>query len=164
MTNWHVLNVTTTHEMDVADSFARMDINAQCPLVVERRHRRRRGRFSRTEEFKPIYPGYLFVECEYVPAWFRNERHVIQPLWSWERPQLIPEHLVINAIQMSGQITVNEWKEIQAFAAGDSVLHRASGLIGKVDEVRGKKLVLLVELLGKLHRRTVSVEHVEAAE
>lgn len=164
MTNWFALQVTTGDERKVVTSLDRMGFNVQCPVAIERRIRHRRNAIIRQEVEKPIFGGYVFVECEYVPNWFRQERYVIQPLWNFEKQQTIPEHLIINAIQMSGEITINEWKEAQAFATGDSVRHRASGLIGKVGEVRGKKLVMLVELLGKLHRRTVAVEHVEAAE
>lgn len=164
MTRWFALQTLPQQEENAKVSLERMGVNAQYPVAVERRVRHRRSATIRQEVEKPMMPGYIFVEVPFLPDWFYQERHLLRALPSWHAPRSIPDALVRNALGMSGQITINEWREVQQYFAGDSVRHRASGLTGKVDEVRGKKLVLLVELLGKLHRRTVPVEHVEAAE
>ena len=155
---WWALMTTPQAEFKAEQSISRMGCNAQCPIVIERRVRHRRSATIKQEVFKPLFPSYIFVELGYLPSWLFQEKHVIRPLTS-----PIPDDLMANALDMSGEITVDEWREVQRFHRGESVKLR-SGIPAIVDEVRGKKLILLVELLRKIHRTTVMAEHVEAAE
>ena len=156
---WFALMTTPQAEFKAEFSISRMGVNAQCPIVIERRIRQRRSATIKQEVCKALFPSYIFVELGYIPAWIFQEKHVVRPLTS-----PIPDDLMRNALEMSGEITVDEWREVQAFYRGNMVRHKQSGLVGKVDEVRGKKLIMLVELLGKIHRKTVTHEQVEAAE
>lgn len=156
--SWFALMTSPQAEFKAVASIERMAVNAVCPIVVERRVRHRRSATIKQEIAKPLFTGYIFCELGYLPSWIFQEKHVIRPLTS-----PIPDDLMRNALEMSGEITVDEWRDVQRFYRGDTVRLR-SGIPAKVDEVRGAKLVLLVELLGKIHRKTVMADHVEAAE
>jgi transcription antitermination factor NusG len=156
--SWYALQCTPQSEFKAVQSIERMAVTAVCPIVIERRVRHRRSATVKQEISKPLFTGYVFVEMGYLPAWIYQEKHVIRPL-----TYPIPAHLMLNALKMSGEITVNEWREVQKFHRGESVKLR-SGLPAIVDDVRGAKLILLVELLGKIHRKSVMADQVEAAE
>lgn len=154
--SWYALQCTPQSEFKATASIERMGVTCVCPIVIERRVRHRRSATVKQEISKPLFTSYIFVEMGYLPAWLYQEKHVIRPLTS-----PIPDDLMRNALEMSGEITVNEWREVQRFHRGESVKLR-SGLPAIVDEVRGKKLILLVELLGKIHRKTVMMDQVAA--
>ena len=153
---WFALQTTPQAEFKAVQSIERMAVTAVCPIVIERRVRHRRSATVKQEISKPLFVGYVFVEMGYLPAWIYQEKHVIRPLTS-----PIPDDLMKNALEMSGEITVNEWREVQKFHRGESVRLK-SGIPAIVDDVRGAKLVLLVELLGKIHRKTVMMDQVAA--
>jgi len=155
---WFAIQTTPQAEFKAVQSIERMAVTAVCPIVIERRVRHRRSATVKQEISKPLFQGYVFVEMGYLPAWLYQEKHVIRPLTS-----PIPDDLMRNALEMSGEITVNEWREVQRFHRGESVRLK-SGIPAIVDDVRGKKLILLVELLGKIHRKTVMADQVQAAE
>ena len=156
--SWWALMTTPQSEFKAEHSISRMGVNAQCPIVVERRIRQRRSATIKQEVCKPLFPSYIFVELGYIPAWIFQEKHIVRPLTS-----PIPEHLMRNALEMSGEITVDEWREVQRFHRGESVKLK-SGVPGIFDGMRGEKLVILAEMLGKVHTFVVGKEHVEAAE
>jgi transcription antitermination factor NusG len=153
---WFALQTTPQAEFKAVQSIERMGVTAICPIVIERRVRHRRSATVKQEISKPLFTGYVFVEMGYLPAWLYQEKHVVRPL-----TYPIPDDLMKNALEMSGEITVNEWREVQKFHSGESVRLK-SGIPAIVDEVRGAKLILLVELLGKIHRKTVLMDQVAA--
>jgi transcription antitermination factor NusG len=155
---WFALQTTPQAEFKAVQSIERMGVTAICPIVIERRVRHRRSATVKQEISKPLFCGYVFVELGYIPAWIFQEKHVVRPLTS-----PIPEHLMRNALEMSGEITVDEWREVQRFHRGESVKLK-SGVPGIFDGMRGEKLVILAEMLGKVHTFVVGKEHVEAAE
>ena len=163
---WYAIQCLPQCEHKAKVSIERMGINVQMPVIVERRQRFRGGAFMKTETYKPMFSGYVFLEATYVPEWLNKDYSVLRPLPSWDAPRVIPDSLVQAALSRSGEITVDEWKRIQRFAAGDTVRRKgdASGLTMKVLGDDDQSLVVLVEFLGKLHRKVIPYTHVEAAE
>ena len=153
---WFALQTTPQAEFKAVQSIERMGVTAICPIVIERRVRHRRSATVKQEVCKPLFPSYIFCELGYLPSWIFQEKHIVRPLTS-----PIPDDLMRNALEMSGEITVDEWREVQKFHSGESVRLK-SGIPAIVDEVRGAKLILLVELLGKIHRKTVLMDQVAA--
>lgn len=155
---WFAIQTTPQAEFKAVQSIERMAVTAVCPVVVERRVRHRRSATIKQEVAKPLFQGYVFVELGYLPSWIFQEKHIVRPLTS-----PIPDDLMRNALEMSGEITVDEWREVQRFHRGESVKLK-SGVPGIFDGMRGEKLVILAEMLGKVHTFVVGKEHVEAAE
>jgi len=156
--SWYALQCTPQSEFKAVASIERMAVTAVCPVVIERRVRHRRSATVKQEISKPLFQGYVFVELGYLPSWIFQEKHVVRPLTS-----PIPDDLMRNALEMSGEITVDEWREVQRFYRGDTVRLK-SGIPAIVDEVRGAKLVLLIDFLGKIDRKTVMQDQVQASE
>ena len=156
---WFAIQTLPQSELKAVNSISRMGVIAVSPVVIERRIRRQ----VKHQYERPMFQGYIFIEAAALPDWLYEERHILRVLPSWRAPKPIPDELIGNALSHSGEITVDEWKDIQKFYRGEMVRHKKSGLIGKVDEVRGRKLVMLVELLGKMHTKIVRQDQVEAA-
>jgi transcription antitermination factor NusG len=158
---WFALQTLPQRERDAVTSLQRMLMNAQCPFIVERRIRHRRSATIEQEVRKPMFTGYILLECAYLPEWVYRERFVLRPL-----PTPIPEHLALSALARSGEITVDEWRRIQKFAEGDIIRRKgdASGLTMTVLSADDNNLVALSRLFGRENRVSMPVNTVEAAE
>lgn len=157
--SWWALMTAPQSEFKAEHSISRMGVNAQCPIVVERRIRQRRSATIKQEVCKPLFPSYIFVELGYLPAWIFQEKHIIRPLAS-----PIPDDLMLNALASSGQITLDEWRKVTRFAKGDTVKRKGdnSGLTGIVLSAVEEKLIVLFNLLGESKLR-FHQDEVEAA-
>lgn len=158
---WYALQTFPQAERKATESLQRMLVNAQCPVVVERRVRHRRSATIEQEIKKPMFTGYILVECAFLPPWIFSERHVLRVLTS-----PIPEQYALSALARSGEITVDEWRRIHKFAEGDIIRRKgdASGLTMTVLSADDKNLVALSRLFGREDKVSIAVEHVEAAE
>lgn len=163
---WYAIQCLPQCEQKAKTSIERMGFNVIVPVACEQRRRLRRGVIVEQKKYVPMFSTYLFIECEALPDWLYHERMLLRPLPSWKEPHEIPFPLIKEMIIRSGEITVNEWAQIQSFAKGDKIRRKGdnSGLTMLVDEVKNNKLVALVEFLGKLHRKVLPYSHVEAAE
>lgn len=159
--SWFALQVFPQRERDVVTSLQRMLMNAQCPVVVEKRVRVRRSATIEQEVRKPMFTGYILLECAYLPEWIYRERYVLRPL---STP--IPEHLALSALARSGEITVDEWRRIQKFVEGDKIRRKgdAAGLNMTVLSADDKNIVALSRLFGREDKVTLALDLVEAAE
>lgn len=161
---WFAIMTKPQMEFRAVEALERMGINAQCPLVVEIRARRRRNAMIRQEVGKPMFTGYMFIEAEYIPNWMTKEDWFVRPLPSRAAPRHIPSDLIETALASSGQITLDEWRKVTRFAKGDTVKRKgdASGLTGIVLSAVEEKLIVLFNLLGESKLR-FHQDEVEAA-
>lgn len=163
--SWFAIQTMPQSEQRAKTSIERMGFNVQLPVLVERRQRYRGGKLIKSVTETPMFQGYVFLEAAYVPEWMNKECWVLRPLPNWNEPRAIPERLVQAAISRSGEITVDQWRTIKRFAAGDEIKRKGdnSGLTGTVLSVEDEHLVVLFVMLGKEHLLVLGADQVEAA-
>ena len=153
---WYALRTKSRHEQKVADRLAGKDFHVFLPTIEAwSRRKDRRKRIT-----QPMFPGYLFVECELTKeTWLEivNTPGAANLLGYASRPVPVPEEQVysIRKVVESGvHVRYHPY-----LSAGDRVkvvdgpLRGAEGIMVGVNE-KAQRLVISVDLLN----RAVEVE------
>lgn len=162
---FYALQTLPQSEYKAQLALERMGLFALIPTAIERRLRKRGGVLVKTESYRPLFPGYVFLGVEKILPWMPKEKFILRALPSWESPLDIPVPLIQAMLAQSGKITVDEWRDLQRFARGDKVKRKGdpSGLAGEVMSADSEKLVVLFKLMNKDVRQTFKQSQVEAA-
>ena len=154
--NWYAVRARSNHEQKVYDQLMGKSFHVYYPTVEVWSRRRDRKKKIR----KPLFSGYLFVECEldnYTWLDIKKTHGVVNLVGFSDRPEPIPVEQ-INSIQtiLDAGITPRPHPYLDK---GDKVivvdgpLKGAIGIYEEFDKEKGK-LIVSLDLLG----RSVEVE------
>lgn len=154
--HWYALRTKSRHEQKVADRLVGKDIHVFFPTVeVWSRRKDRRKRIR-----QPMFPGYLFVECELTKdLWLEivNTPGAANVLGYANKPAPVPEEQVYSiqkVVEAGVHVKYHPYLNVgDRVRVVDGPLKGAEGIMVGVNE-RVQRLVISVDLLN----RAVEVE------
>jgi transcriptional antiterminator RfaH len=150
---WLVINTLPHRETHACEHLTRQHFRVYCPMIMRRvRHAR-----SVSDEPRPLFPGYVFVEHRLAdPTWrpILGTQGVKSVVRSGDQPSLLCGSFIdeLRAREVEGvlrkprdPLEVGQRVTVQGTAFG--------GLVGQIIELRDKdRVMILLELLDKQTR------------
>lgn len=163
---WHVVHTQPNGEERAAQNLLRQGFEAYLPLYRRRtRHARRIVTASR-----PLFPRYLFVRFDADAVRWRSINGtfgVVRLLCHGERPLAVPPGVVESIHQRAdgeGYVRLDETSQFlpgQRIQIVEGAFALTTGLFQHMTD--GRRVVLLLDLLGRKVRVSVPAEAVAAA-
>lgn len=161
MTTWHILKVRPCSEFKVRDGFIDREIATYVPVEFAAS---RFGRGSKTVRKAPVIRGYVFADIG-LGDWhvLSKLREVVGAVFVDGRPAALTQRQV-DALELLSRPFARA--NAAGWAPGDRARVRRGAfaeLEGIVSEIKKGKVIMSVELLGKVHSVPVSEDSLEAA-
>jgi transcriptional antiterminator RfaH len=156
---WLVISTLPHKESYACDHLTRQDFRVYCPMIVRRvRHAR-----SASDEPRPLFPGYVFVEYRSDDRTWHpilGTRGVKSVVRSGERPSLLCGSFIeeLRAREVGGVLRYPR----DALKVGQRVTLQGTafdGLVGQIIELRDKdRVMVLLDLLDRQTRVQVPTD------
>ena len=145
--NWYVIYTKSRCEKKVADLLSERGFEVYCPLVKTKKAWS--DRLKTVEE--PLLKSYCFVKCTDVErSEVRFVPGVVRFLYWLGKPAVVKQS-VINQLQKNLSNYSADCIQIERIEKGESLVVKSGPFvnqIGKTIEVKGKRIVMLLEQLG----------------
>jgi len=163
---WHVVHTRPNDEERVVQNLVRQEFETFLPLYRRRiRHARRIETSTR-----PLFPRYLFVRFDPdIVRWrsINGTRGVVRLLCQDERPMAVPQGIVEairGRVDEAGFVRIDAARHFmsgQRILITDGAFAHSTGLFQQMTD--NERVILLLDLLGRQVRVSVSAEVVAAA-
>jgi len=164
---WYPVQTKARQERVAMENLARQGFELYCPQV--RRTCRRRGRWTGTVE--PLFPRYLFIRidpetCDISPI--RSTRGVIGLVRFAHKLVPVPPPVLVAVRSAEDADGYVQFGAKNAFQTGDAVQILDGPFAGLAaifeSETGGRRVMILLEALGKLSRVCIDADHLGPAD
>lgn len=149
--NWYAVRTRSNHEFKASDLLGKKSLNTFYPAV----HRWSRRKDRKKKILRPLFPGYIFVECPAdAKSWLdiKKTDGVVGILGNDNVPESIPEDQIGSVRKMVGSgidpLPHPYLKTGDRVVVVDGPLKGAEGIFEKLNDKKGS-LVISVDLLGR---------------
>ncbi len=165
MSRWYAVQTKARQERIAREHLSRQGFHVCLPMI--RASKRRRGRWQVVAE--ALFPGYLFIELDLEcqnAAPIRSTRGVVALVHCGRNPSPMPDDLMRQLLKLSGgeDSIIESPPPIEPGDRVELVDGAMAGLTAIVQQKTGeKRVLLLMELLGRENRVEVDVDHLVPA-